>query len=479
MSDPTLEEDSLISQDDIDKLLDSSSIEEAEDKLSSNDSETDNSENVDDLGELSQDDIDSLLNSSTSSKEDPPKEDLMDDDDDMELISQDDIDNLVNASDEPSSSNEDADEDFEMISQDDISNLMSEQTQDAVVIEETVEPLAQNNSQEDDYVIDESEAVDVQESLITRETIDDLIKNFDNEPSPEPVVLLDEEENKEEENNDVAQEDIDVLLLEPDQDEDDILISQDDIDTLLMATDQDDEDILGTLMDDDSDVNLDDEALDIDILESNGSGEDENSNDDYDDGQVILEGDDDDQVEKSTEEKIKVTSQWYKSKLVIACASALIILGITVPLTYFIFFSGKPDKDAQQNITIQYAVETSGEIVVDTVDMPVKKQINIKSSGNMILKDFIILTPDLSSDMAYITADISIDYADQKVYHEIQNNLGFYRDLIYDSINNSFAMEKKVEITETDILGVVETTLKKVLPGHYISRVSFKSFKAS
>ena len=39
MSDPTIEEDSLISQDDIDSLLDSSSIEEAEDVLSDGDSD--------------------------------------------------------------------------------------------------------------------------------------------------------------------------------------------------------------------------------------------------------------------------------------------------------------------------------------------------------------------------------------------------------------------------------------------------------
>ena len=97
----------------------------------------------------------------------------------------------------------------------------------------------------------------------------------------------------------------------------------------------------------------------------------------------------------------------------------------------------------------------------------------------MILKDFVILASDLSKGMAYITADISIDYSDQKAYHEIVNNLSFYRDLIYDSINKSFASEKGNEITEADILWVVETTLKKVLPGHYINRVSFKSFKAS
>ena len=55
MSDPIIEEESLISQDDIDKLLDSSSIEEAEEKILNSDSDEGT---VDELGELSQDDID-------------------------------------------------------------------------------------------------------------------------------------------------------------------------------------------------------------------------------------------------------------------------------------------------------------------------------------------------------------------------------------------------------------------------------------
>jgi pilus assembly protein FimV len=51
--------------------------------------------------------------------------------------------------------------------------------------------------------------------------------------------------------------------------------------------------------------------------------------------------------------------------------------------------------------------------------------------------------------------------------------------LIYDSINKSLASGKRDEITEADIIWIVETNLKKILPGNYISRVSFKSFKAS
>ncbi|MBU3954475.1 MAG: hypothetical protein KJ658_20290, partial [Proteobacteria bacterium] len=79
MSDPNLEEESLISQDDIDKLLDSSSIEEAEGAL---ESRKNNTPDLEDLGELSQDDIDSLMGGA----DDAADEDIMGE------LSQDDID---------------------------------------------------------------------------------------------------------------------------------------------------------------------------------------------------------------------------------------------------------------------------------------------------------------------------------------------------------------------------------------------------
>ena len=73
------QEDDLVSQDDIDKLLDSSSIEEAEENFPDNNADT-----MDELGELSQDDIDSLMNSNASGREeDPVAEDDFEDDEEL------------------------------------------------------------------------------------------------------------------------------------------------------------------------------------------------------------------------------------------------------------------------------------------------------------------------------------------------------------------------------------------------------------
>ncbi len=406
MSDPDTKEDGLISQVDIDKFLNSSSIEEAERKLSSEESD-----GGDDLGELSQDDIDTLMNSNPLDSEE--NIDTDDDDDDMELISQDDIDSLMNLN---------------------TSDLKEE-------IEPEAEQVAEYGDREDDT---------------SRNTTSEYLLKPDSD-----VTMLDDPEEGDE---DVSYEDIDALLL----DDDDLLISQDDIDTLLMAEDQEDEDVLGDLMDEDSDDSIDDEDEEEDDYE-----------DDYeeyilenDEDQVVLEDDDIDET-ADTDSKAK----WYKSKLVITCASAFIAIGIIVPAVYLFFFSG--DSSQTQDAMEQYAVEGLREIEIETVESSAMIEGDISRAGNMVIKNFVILVSDLSKDMTYITTDVSIDYSDQRAYHEIQNNLSFYRDLIYGSINESLASGENDQITEADILWKLEKTLKKALSGTYIDRVSFKSFRAS
>jgi len=277
--------------------------------------------------------------------------------------------------------------------------------------------------------------------------------------------------------DDVTQDDIDALLQASDEDEEfmadeeDILISQDDIDTLLMAADQEDEDLLGDLMGDDMDDNFDDE----DILDSDDEVDDGSGGD-----QVVLAGGDDDWTDEvGTGSSAKPRKKWVKSKLVIATATAILVLGISVPIVYFLFFSHTPVQ-IPEKISVPMVMEEPGrEIEVASVDINVSAAMDLKKSGNIILTDFVVLASDLSKDMAYVTADISIDYSDQRAYHEINDNLSFYRDLIYESIQKNLIGEKGNEVTEADLIWGIETSLKKVFPSNYIEKVRFKSFKAS
>ncbi|WDP87275.1 MAG: hypothetical protein HUN05_20870 [Desulfobacter sp.] len=105
--------------------------------------------------------------------------------------------------------------------------------------------------------------------------------------------------------------------------------------------------------------------------------------------------------------------------------------------------------------------------------------LNTRRSGTIVLADFVILASELSKKMTYVYADISIDYSDQRAYHEISNNISFYRDLIYESIQTRLVSEKQDELTEADLIWGVENSLKKVLPPHYIKKISFKTFRTS
>jgi pilus assembly protein FimV len=511
MSDPTIEEDGLISQDDIDKLMGSFSVEEAEGKSAKEDGL------VDELGELSQDDIDGLMNSNLSNQSDSSgKPDVSEaEDGEMELISQDDIDQLMNPN--PGSGEvlpvPDDDEEFEELSLDDIKALMG--TQDST---------KRNTTGQDDFVINESEADGVSDCLITQAALDKLMENFNLTPDPvipdetapaetesagspesdaETISLDISDDDAEDflkpesepdvlelndDREDVTQEDIDALLSEPDDEEeaeDDVLISQDDIDTLLMAADQEDEDVLGDLMDKGLDIGLDEDLFDKETSDEAGEKEDEEIRNEADDegdyeddneDQVVLQGED----EALKPKKKKAGSPRIKKKPALAFASFLILLGIAVPISYFFFFSSGQKSDEVIVSTSQPpVVSPQREVEIDIVQEPVTPLAENKNPGNMVLKDFIILAPDISKQMTYITADISIDYADQKSFREIRNNLSYYRDLIYDAIGKSLVAEKQEKITEAEILSRIETVLKTAFPGDSISRVSFLSFKIS
>ncbi len=473
MADPIQEDDGLISQDDIDKLLASAGPDESE--------------------ELSQEDINRLLGSGKDNLPEPDED--FEDDDDLELISQDDIDQLMNS---------------------------SMDTGDDSLMGPVDSPLSTPGAQKekDPYRIDASEALAVADCLITQKTLDDLLGGDEALSAPEPVlpddmpsdapddirkpssdtVVLDLEDNPEE----VSQDDIDALLMgsddeetDEDAEEDDILISQEDIDTLLMAADQEDEDVLGDLMDREPPADLDEDPLeDADMAVMGGGDED----------QVVLRDDDETGLGPAPDSALR-GMPWYRSRLVMAGAALLVMLGITVPAVYFLFFTGGQIPH-QPETTVTMAVDPMSRPVETPLDEPMDRPVDQPSArtpsdmgtgskantagppdinlpkikrtpGNMVLEDFFILMPESVKSMTYVRADLSIDYGDQDVFQEIQDRLPFYRDLIYEAMRSGLVSEPQDQMSEDRLLSMVESALKKALPGDGISRVRFKSFTFS
>ncbi len=515
-----------LSQDDIDSLLGGG--DEPED------------EETDDVGELSQDDIDSLLGGGGDDADDDDDMELISQDDidslvngsdgdeqedDDELISMDDIQDLIGG--EP--------EEDPPLSSDEPAETLADETapveNEEITEEEAPEAVGDKGASDlYDEPISEADALEVINCLIAQETMDELIRNAPElkaEPDPapeaampmedlapagddEPGDIIDMGEDDGPVNldasdddldnlleaageevdldlasdmdGDVTQEDIDALLQESDDgddfldEDDDILISQDDIDTLLMAADQEDEDVLGDLLGDGAGDDMGDEFEDHEVI--SGDPDDLSDAD-----QVVLEefeGDPDSETGDVSERMEKVRAL-LKSKLVLAVASILLVLGISVPGVYFLFFSGKPVALPEKEV-VPTAASQAPARNVDVASVTVEEDQlmpAVRQSGTIVLTDFIILSAEQEKDMTYIYADISIDYSDQRAYHEISNNLSFYRDLIYESIQTSLVSEKRKQVTESDLLWGVENSLKKVLPPHFIEKISFKTFRTS
>ena len=371
---------------------------------------------------------------------------------------------------------------------------------------------------DDGYLIDGSQALPIEENLVSQDALDELLSAFSEKESqvapedegaqgpmeegdaPLEIDLDDGEldldaldigepagdgaDGEELDGDDldgdtVSQEDIDALLMESEgeedalEDEDDILISQDDIDTLLQAADQEDEDVLGDIMedmgdDDLDDVNLDEGFEDDDLFELDEDDPGENPLD-----QVVLEAPVD--VEDSLDpppEKSRLKT------IVLALVGVILVLGVSVPTAYFLFFSGEDGVVVDEAVPLVAVQEKEGGAQVVTPDSGTAEPVAmVRKSGSLLLSDFVIMASDRARDMAYITTDVVIDYSDQRAYHEINDNLPFYRDLIYETLRKNLVWEKRNQVTEADLLWEIENSIKKVLPPHYIDQVSFKSFK--
>jgi len=601
MSDPVLEEDDdLISQDDIDKLLDISSGDDDDaDELSQGDidnllngpepasedsddgdagelSQEDidrmmgggapDDDSSEDDGELSQDDIDGLLNGPEPDGDDPDAGDA-----DAGELSQDDIDRMMGGSAPDDDSPGDDGDDDELISLEDIQGVMSDDTQEDDAFDSESESesgpepdlvsdgdpesgaLEAESSQDDavaqnmedppvddgaagevpgpeedplDVPIEAEQAVDVENCMISQEAMDALIEAGLPAPdvpegdagAPEPdaaeggddnlpggvdqafgaddvgtadaegdvsresegeAIQEGENDATPEDEDDVTQDDIDALLQQSDEedgflDEDeDILISQDDINTLLMAADQEDEDVLG-------DISGEDDVSDLETQPDDGFESPASDSD-----QVVLEGIEGDGISggkasapAGPSEKGEKIKALLRSKVMLAAASVLLFMGISVPLSYFLFFSSDPVPLPERQTASLTEIDLTRDGQADfSADMPVLPP--SRRPGTILLTDFIILASDQSQAMTYVYADVSIDYSDQRAYDEINSNLAFYRDLIYGAIQTRLVSEKNNEVTEADLLWGVEASLKKVLPPQYIDKISFKSFKAT
>ncbi|MBF0302798.1 MAG: hypothetical protein HQK73_07140 [Desulfamplus sp.] len=574
MSDPN--DDTLFSQDDIDKLLNAQSIEEAEESIANKGDveditpSEDKKDEGDIIGELSQDDIDRLLNASLYSNEPEEPASLAsefkeefkeDDDDDLGELSQDDIEKMLNspAADDQSNasannynkeSTDDADA-FDLISQDDIDKLMatddmSEEPDNIADMDdlesdieapdnEIVESVTADSISTEE-VIDPSEAWNIQDCLITQDTIDNLLNKsaqdadildkelfnradpladevfqvnlsegetdsaLENNDSDLDDLLNDAAGDMDDLLNDISQDDIDGFLKQSEDNtlDDDLalndndaqgaetsaagtddsvrnVISQDDIDALLAGTDEEDEDIL-------ADMEMDEDIKGNSVLVKNI----ESSLPEDDNEQVILEESVDpaatladgtvrqlaDLIDMSEEKPVK---KHFLLKIIIILLLVLTLMAGCVAGVYFMFFKEKVDNLLMSSQPAGKIGETES-VATEVPDMNIKESQEL-TPGTITLENFIAFAPERDDGITYISVDVSIEYSHSTVFDTINSRLPYYRDVIYNAINTALKSDKGNKLTESTLLEIVQDALKKALPDMKLNKVSFVNFK--
>ncbi|MFH1155838.1 MAG: hypothetical protein V1793_18670 [Pseudomonadota bacterium] len=531
MADTMTDADSLISQDDIDKLLNAVSLDEGGEDDGATDFSQDDIDSLldgiatggggtdvpkdaspdqtpsagagtagpDDLELISQDDIDKLLNSTSFSEPEPapaPSSVLPEDPDDGAEFSQDDIDKLLSGSGSQGLPAGDAPDDdaLEMISLEDVKRVVSPgfgaaiQPPDQTVQDAVPLGSVPGSMDRGEPVLDESEAVSIQDCLITQETLDrliqaDKIKQDEDASQPDVTVVdLDVLVKEETEAREVSQEDIDKLLntsekeLAEDVTEGSALISQEDINELLKGTLEDDEDILGDNYSGEPDGHSPERDMDTGTA-----------------NQVVLEEAVGGKKEVSASRSISETrdtvtlKQPRLSRRFLVAASVILLLGILVPSGYYVYrlHSGSQKFDPPVAAVVQVRNPERETVTVKPAPVVVPPAPVVESPepfvdkgpGSLVLERFMVLVPSGTKGSGYIQVDVSIHYTTSRVFDEIQKNIPRFRDVVYEAMGRSLASDKGDTVTEADLLGAVKNALTGVLHGNGIEKVTFALFK--
>ena len=552
----------LISQSDIDDLMNGIKTSEepvAPETVPDTSADTDDDDDDEDLKLFSQEDINKLVStpvSSAESSETIADHESMDPDNETESeieIGQDseaetktDTDNDIISKDKTETDDQadldnstdlESDTDdtdvLELVSQDDIDKLMNQPPEDDTGGEQKVVQKKDEGTLDSEKIISESDAVDIEDCMITQDTIDQLIKDdmnegnidaiaddvSDGEFKPEPehipekneeieddnievdkeskapdvrdmpgITSSDEEELAEPSNvSDVEEDDMGSLLnnspeavvsVDGESEEDSNLISQDDIDTLLQGTEEEDEDILGDI---DADLNSPlsdhDHGADIDNQENQVVIEEVEKNENVE-SSVSTPLIDDDQPGKE-EKETKLKTKWYKSKLMLAGFATVFLLS-SIGAGYYFFIYGPALKaklhnkknNLQANSDFKNKTKNTN---ANLLDFP--QGIVPRGPGAIAMKDFIVFSQGKNKDLAYLSVDLSVHYSKGKALDEIKKHLPFYRGIIYDAIEKEILSNTKKEISEKNLSKIIKQALNQVMIEKYIDQVLFTSFK--
>jgi hypothetical protein len=475
---PTIRE--YISQKDIDQLMESAFVEQAEaaDELElelSDLAETTafDASGGEDPGFISNDDIGALFKS-------PGAKATVSDDDVGSLVSQSDIDALLRGELEtPSKSaqNEVKDNIGGLVSQGDIDALLSGGL-------DAVPPSKPAQSQLEDDI----------GGLISQGDIDALLKGAMTAAPADQVSEMDDGDGM------VSQSDIDALLSggesAPEDAGDAGLISQSDIDALLGGPAKKESDVEDTF--EPQERNEEGDVIsqsDIDALLKGAMASEETDN--PEDGDIhegivsqsdidsllggspatdplkekepvpepVILADDIPETEASETEAPVLSRPWYTRRAYQLGAMAALVVIISSSV---FFYTSRSRSVVPKPVVLRFAIQK-----------PESQTGAEKGVGNtsITLSGFLVLAPSDNRDVTCLTADLQLDFSDSTTVRIIKDNEGFVRNIIYSVINDAMLGSSKTAIEKTALAQAVREAIGQVIPREMIRAVSFGKFE--
>ncbi|MCF8067771.1 MAG: hypothetical protein K9L30_04205 [Desulfobacterales bacterium] len=439
-----------LSKADPDALLDGKPVEEVPAPSESNVETASDEENAD---FLSQSDLDALLDEAAT-EEEPESGEVKSETktkaesaaEEPDLLTQSDLDALLeeaaSADEATSSLKEKQSEGTALISQSDLDGLLEESVPEAVeeepytgiMTQSDLDTLLAESSEAGESVVEEAGS-----EMISQDDLDDLFSAPTDEEAPVP---------------------------EPDKDETSSLVSQADLDALLALEE-------------------DDEAIEEDVtpVETAAAADESESPEALAEEPVILEAPDEVADVYGPKEKFslgnvislakfrnlynkKKLQALYRNRYFKPAAAAILLLMISVPL----FFTVKSFFNEKQPVASNTFKIVLPETAYNNLQ-PVTGDAAI-----IAMNSFVILPPSARSDVSYMIMDVAVKVTDPKTHQQIKENTTFFRNIIYELLQNTLRAMDKSQINQVTLESAIQKTLNLSLDKEVINNIFIENY---
>lgn len=157
---------------------------------------------------------------------------------------------------------------------------------------------------------------------------------------------------------------------------------------------------------------------------------------------------------------------WYKSKILWISACALLFLAVAV-LTFY-FYYRPADNDIPKPVVLSFPVGPSSG---NPASSAAAQALTIVTLDGF----FVPAQPD-REDITYLTADISIELAQDAASAHIKKYEPFFRKIVYDALGGVIRAEEESKFDQLSVKKAIRKALNDVLPERPVKRVDFKTF---